>query len=74
MNPIMTPDHPKWTEFMNRLWAGRLPCCHNHHMSRAILADFDVDIERSIAYLREHGGYCDCEVLFNVDNFDHAPI
>jgi hypothetical protein len=27
----------------------------------------DVDVDKSIAYFREHGGYCDCEILFNVE-------
>jgi hypothetical protein len=26
-----------------------------------------VDIDGSIAFFQEHGGWCDCEILFNVD-------
>ena len=26
-----------------------------------------VDVEASLAYFEEHGGYCDCEILINVD-------
>lgn len=38
----------------------------------AILRDIathrdDVDVEASLAYYNEHGGHCDCEILFNVD-------
>jgi len=38
--------------------------------TRAVLEGmgFDQDfVERSLGYFAEHGGYCDCEVLFNVD-------
>jgi hypothetical protein len=27
----------------------------------------NVDIPASIAFFEEHGGYCDCEILLNVD-------
>jgi len=38
-------------------------------LARAILAKHfpDVDIEKSFEYFEEHGGYCDCEILFNVN-------
>lgn len=26
-----------------------------------------VDIGHSLVYFEEHGGFCDCEILFNVD-------
>lgn len=26
-----------------------------------------IDAKRIIAWLKEHGGYCDCEVLANID-------
>lgn len=26
----------------------------------------NIDVEKSLAYFEEHGGYCDCEILFNV--------
>jgi hypothetical protein len=38
-------------------------------LSRRILADMGLSktaIEDSVTYFRERGGYCDCEVLFNV--------
>jgi len=40
-----------------------------HEFSRAILKKMDLsdeEIAASIAYFRDNGGYCDCEVLFNV--------
>lgn len=27
----------------------------------------NVDIPKSLKYFDEHGGHCDCEILFNVD-------
>jgi rhodanese-related sulfurtransferase len=36
----------------------------------AILKDMgfdDLSIRQSLAYFEKHGGYCDCEILFNVD-------
>lgn len=38
--------------------------------SRAIMKDMgfsDDEIDDSLAYFAENGGFCDCEVLFNVD-------
>jgi hypothetical protein len=41
-----------------------------HWLSRRLLAAMDCDVEASLAYFREHGGYCDCEVIYNV----HPPV
>ncbi len=27
-----------------------------------------LDVERIVSWLRKHGGYCDCEVLANVED------
>ena len=35
--------------------------------SRRLLTVMGCDFDASLAFFREHGGYCDCEVLFNVD-------
>jgi len=37
-------------------------------LAKPILKKMGCDVEKSIAYFREHGGYCDCEVLFNVES------
>jgi hypothetical protein len=26
-----------------------------------------INVEASLAYFKDHGGYCDCEILLNVD-------
>jgi hypothetical protein len=41
-----------------------------HTLSRSILMKMGLsheEIAASLAYFKEHGGYCDCEVLMNVD-------
>jgi len=82
---IMTPDHPLWDKFYDRL-AGPEGCnfvedatvsggfrwmCTggiDRPYARAILATYpDIDVEESLEYFSEHGGYCDCEILFNVE-------
>jgi len=34
---------------------------------RVMSAMGGVDIDASLAFFHEHGGHCDCEILFNVD-------
>jgi len=76
----MTEDEPlsitniDWREFERRLTdfanAG-VPCDSNERctLSRKILADMGLSesaISECVAFFHEHGGYCDCEVAFNV--------
>lgn len=45
----------------------RWACNHTHAISRRLLAAYpEVDVEQTLAYFRDNGGYCDCEILFNV--------
>jgi len=78
---VMNPSHPLWEEFCERL-EGPEGCdfqkdeydhitwnCkggHDKPKARTILATMYIDIESSLKYFEEHGGYCDCEILFNV--------
>jgi hypothetical protein len=41
-------------------------CDHTLRLTTAFLQKRDLDVERIVAWLRAHGGYCDCEVLANV--------
>ena len=79
----MTPEHPRWQEFVDKL-EGSEGCnfrkdetekivwnCSdedNHAKSRRILASMGVEVDKSIEFFQTHGGHCDCEVLFNVKN------
>lgn len=43
-------------------------CDHTFRLTTAFLQKRGLDLERILPWLREHGGYCDCEVLANVEN------
>jgi hypothetical protein len=45
---------------------GAEECDHTLRVTTAFLQQRELDVERIIAWLGEHGGYCDCEVLANV--------
>jgi hypothetical protein len=39
-----------------------------HRRAKAVMALMGgIDIEKSLSFFKEHGGYCDCEILLNVD-------
>jgi len=79
---MMTPEHPQWREFCERL-GGPDGCnfredesgetiwnCNNataRPFATAILKDMKADVSASLAYFSQYGGHCDCEILFNVD-------
>jgi hypothetical protein len=40
--------------------------------AEAVMAELgEIDIAGTLAFFRQHGGGCDCEILFNVE--DHFP-
>ena len=79
---VMTPDHPAWEEFYERL-SGPEGCNFQKHPSddltftcdgsikrpkaTKILHDMGADVEASLDYFCANGGYCDCEIILNVD-------
>lgn len=42
-------------------------CDHTLTHTRVFLTEVGVPSEKVIAWLEEHHGYCDCEVLFNAE-------
>lgn len=80
---VMTPEHPSWSKFTKQL-GGPQGChfreqrgeflfncdgSHERPKATAILKGFaGINVEASLQYFEEHGGYCDCEILFNVEN------
>jgi len=44
------------------------PCDHTHRETTAFLQSRGVPVEPTLAWLRANGGFCDCEVIFNVTN------
>jgi Protein of unknown function (DUF2695) len=74
--PIL-PRHARWNEFLERLASPEACNFHNDQwtcfgdmrFTQRILRDMGLDeysIEVSTTYFKDHGGYCDCEVVFNV--------
>ena len=74
----MRPRHPRWTEFIDRLAgpdgcnfkAETWTCFGDTRLTERILAGMGWEpaaIAASLRYFRSRGGYCDCEVVFNVD-------
>jgi hypothetical protein len=46
-------------------------CDHTLQISRAWLTDNGIDPEPVVAWLKDNGGYCDCEVMYNAaDHFE----
>ena len=78
---IMTTKHPQWAEFISRL-KGPEGCnlrvengkavwdCDSgtsKDKARTILERMGgIDVAASLKYFENRGGYCDCEILFNV--------
>ena len=70
VKPIMNNQHPRWTNFLelvNILFEyNDRRCSGDSKFARFVLSKEGVDIEKSIEYLQDNGGYCDCEILMNV--------
>ncbi len=77
----MCPQHPRWDEFADKLGGkdgcdftddGKWKCGggKDKTFSTTILHSMGFDdgfIARSMSYFELHGGFCDCEILFNID-------
>jgi hypothetical protein len=79
---LMWPGHASWTDFVEKLegpdgcdfkkdengkttW--RCKGGKDKSLAAAIMQSMgDVDIPASLAYFEQLGGFCDCEILFNV--------
>jgi hypothetical protein len=83
---VMTPKHSHWAAFYEQLDTAVHPkprkdgrqvskCVHDHRAVRRVLSrgDYKCDPSLSIAYFQANGGYCDCEVLWNVGADKRAP-
>ena len=80
---ILTPEHDKWEEFIKRLegpegcdFKGETASdmtwkCKggmDKTFATAILKDMkEFDVDATLEYFEEHGGHCDCEIIFNID-------
>src|SRR5262245_10158884 len=67
MTEILTPESPRWDQFLDALVAmlGERGCdgdgpAYIHRHAKTIMKNMgNVDIAGSLAYFEEHGGYCD---------------
>lgn len=74
MNSILTNEHPDFATFCNRLstvlWpAGKKnpDCRHDHGAATEILNHMpNIDIQGTLDWFDQHGGHCDCEIMFNI--------
>ena len=82
---ILTPSHPRWAEFLAKLSEvlthgmepGSWRCGDDggggspHRYAEGIMEEMGgVDIDATLAFLDEHGAFCDCEILFNLEASD----
>jgi len=69
----MTVEHEQWDDFIDSLLdAGGCDGTDAFPITRRILAEMGLtptEVEQSISYYRQHGGFCDCEIVLNVDQF-----
>lgn len=76
---LITPGHPRWSEFLERLAGprgldvrgGGWHCAggEDKSHSRRILLAMGLTppaVAANLAFFERHGGYCDCEVWMNV--------
>jgi len=42
-------------------------CKHNFDIAKSFLLEKNIDLEKTYNWLEEYGGYCDCEILYNVE-------
>ena len=42
-------------------------CNHDFTLTEEFFKDKDIDFTKVLEFLEENGGYCDCEVIFNVE-------
>ena len=69
-DPIMTPEHPMWTEFISRL-SRATACRGTTAQARAVLATTPgIDIEGSLRALAALGARCDCEIEHDIASRD----
>lgn len=76
---LMHPEHPRWEEFAVKLWVEldfdwgdkgvRSKCNMSHSRPSAskILKEMGADVAASLALFEMSGGFCDCEIIINVD-------
>ncbi len=79
MSEILTPTSERWNWFCFALTdkltidAQRWRCDgdrgpNRYRYAKKVMAEMGgVNIDETISFFQSHGGYCDCEILMNVD-------
>lgn len=62
--PISNVDLKGLFEFLDK--PNSPPCDHDHSETVEFLNSRKLPVESTLNWLRENGGFCDCEVIFNV--------
>lgn len=77
MEPRMTPDHSQWRAFCDELAeavAANGCSSTGHENALRLLGKYGVNVEKSIEFFRKNSGFCDCEILMNVECQYDAPL
>jgi hypothetical protein len=64
--PLSTEDLKELFDYLDR--PNPPPCDHTLRDTIRFLEKKKLDVQRIVPWLKEHGGYCDCEVIYNVDD------
>jgi hypothetical protein len=63
---VLTPSHEGWIEFVDEL-SRALICTGTTMNARRLLARMHgIDVEGSLEALRQLGGRCDCEIVYEL--------
>ena len=54
-------------DLFDHLDRGNFKCDHTLRETTSFLQKRGIDVESVIPWLHEYGGFCDCEVIYNVD-------
>jgi hypothetical protein len=65
--PISLPDLGALFDYLD-VKLSEKNCDHTVRLTTEFLQQKKVDTAKALPWLREYGGYCDCEVLMNVEN------
>ena len=64
--PIWYDDLKSLFEYLDR--PNSPECDHSHTECVVFLKGRKLPVDATLAWLKANGGYCDCEVIFNVTN------
>ncbi len=77
-NEILTPVHDYWRGFQVRLseTLRTEPNHYDHSAARKILKSmYNIDVEETIAFYKDFGGFDDAEILWNVEaSWKETPL